>query len=86
MEVHARLNVGHCQKQYMTVLRLAGCMYVYKYYSWIGHPVRTNKKIICCEIERATTNLKLRTKSTCRGASTGVGKINFLGELFLKNR
>ena len=58
------------------------------YYSWIGHPVRTHKKSICRETERATTDLKLRTKSSRQGASTGARKksiVPFL-DLFLKNR
>ena len=57
----------------------------YVSYSWIGHPVRTQKK--CCETERATTDLNIQMKSSRQGASTdGVQKIifSFFGELFLE--
>ena len=43
----------------------------------------------CRETESATTNLRLRKKSSCRGVFTGVEKIfifSFFGDLFLKNR
>ena len=48
------------------------CMYICTY-SWIGRPVQTQKKTICRETERATTDLNIRMKSSPEGASNGAG-------------
>ena len=40
-------------------------------YSWIARPVQTHTKIICQGTEKATTDSRLRTKSSRRGASIG---------------
>ena len=48
----------------------------------------THTKLICRETERAPTDLKLRTKGSRRGASTGAGHgfmSSVFGEFFLKN-
>ena len=58
-------------------------------YSWIERPVRTHKKSICRETDRATTDLNVRMQHSQRDAfKGGVQKIifSFFGELFLKNR
>ena len=40
-------------------------------YIWIGRPVRTHKKTVWREAERATADLNVRMKSSRRGASNG---------------
>ena len=50
--------------------------------------MRTHKILIYRKTERTTTNPRLRTKSSPRGTSTGIGKFifSFCGKLFLENR
>ena len=42
-------------------------------YSWNGRPVRTQKKTICRDTKRATTDLNIWMKSSRRGAFNGEG-------------
>ena len=56
-----------------------------QYYNWIGRPVRTTKKSICHETERAVADLTIRMKISRRGASNSDAQKIIFWRVILKN-
>ena len=74
-DIHNNSLDDHFRDSCTPVLLLKFTLYIIlgllQNYSWIGRPVRTHRKSICRETERATTDLNIGMKSSRRDASNG---------------